>query len=185
MQPFEPINQSKQEEPKSSVDDDDDSKDAGLKSAQQLTIFYAGMVHVYDNVPADKAHAIMLLAGGGDSCVPHMMKSRYNMALPTETGATPTRDLTAAMDSTLLIPAPERKQPLVARSQAELPFARKASLARFLERRLNRVLQAKAGTSPGDKANISRPGEEPTCPKRLCLRLSSSSPSINMPLVGN
>ncbi|XP_058006601.1 uncharacterized protein LOC110642690 [Hevea brasiliensis] len=35
----------------------------GKSSAAQLTIFYAGAINVYDNVPADKAQAIMLLAG--------------------------------------------------------------------------------------------------------------------------
>eukprot|EP00246_Nothoceros_aenigmaticus_P013561 TRINITY_DN4746_c0_g2_i1.p1 TRINITY_DN4746_c0_g2~~TRINITY_DN4746_c0_g2_i1.p1 ORF type:complete len:570 (-),score=72.78 TRINITY_DN4746_c0_g2_i1:323-2032(-) len=40
---------------------------SGRLATAQLTIFYAGSVNVYDDVPADKAQAIMLLAGSGSS----------------------------------------------------------------------------------------------------------------------
>jgi hypothetical protein len=37
------------------------------RATAQLTIFYAGMVHVYDDIPLNKAQAIMLLAGSGNA----------------------------------------------------------------------------------------------------------------------
>nr|XP_023909234.1 uncharacterized protein LOC112020895 isoform X2 [Quercus suber] len=41
----------------------------GRSSTSQLTIFYNGAINVYDNVSIDKAQAIMLLAGGNQSCL--------------------------------------------------------------------------------------------------------------------
>uniref|UniRef100_A0A2C9VJF7 Protein TIFY n=1 Tax=Manihot esculenta TaxID=3983 RepID=A0A2C9VJF7_MANES len=42
----------------------------GKSSAAQLTIFYAGTINVYNNVPAHKAQAIMLLAGESSTSKP-------------------------------------------------------------------------------------------------------------------
>ncbi|KAH7307380.1 hypothetical protein KP509_22G056300 [Ceratopteris richardii] len=141
----------------------------------QLTIFYDGAVNVYEDVPPDKAHAIMLLLGsigdrqgrGADASTSTNSVAVGTVAsnpatcvsrLPPVGTATVfkqpfSRPSTPPPSSPFQVPQLDRKpQQLVGkRTQAELPFARKASLARFLEKRKDRV-QAKA-VDPAEEEN--------------------------------
>ncbi|GLJ10345.1 hypothetical protein SUGI_0126560 [Cryptomeria japonica] len=45
----------------------------------QMTIFYNGMVNIYDTIPLDKAQAIMLLASSGNKSFPKMI---HNQPIP-------------------------------------------------------------------------------------------------------
>ncbi|KAH7432675.1 hypothetical protein KP509_07G033800 [Ceratopteris richardii] len=149
--------------------------------ASQLTVFYKGTVHVYDDVSADKldvvfcnflmAHALMVTAA---SCSNHRRQiseenatlvaednSNFNSSLlggenrdaftdrrcasPTDTfkfsGQPVCRSSITQSSSHFHVHQSDRRPPhlLSRRIQAELPFARKASLARFLQKRKERV----------------------------------------------
>ncbi|KAI3413031.1 Tify domain-containing protein [Psidium guajava] len=50
---------------------------------RQLTIFYAGTVFVYDDIPPEKVQALMFLAGSGTSKSPKASHSRCHVQAPT------------------------------------------------------------------------------------------------------
>lgn len=105
----------------------------------QLTLFYGGTVNVYDNVPADKAQAIMSLAGSSNPWPVKELSSPSMQALnmpgvvtsPFNRFQVP-KDRQTQELSSLLVPC----QAVVPKA---LPLARKASLARFLEKRKERI----------------------------------------------
>ncbi|PKI53054.1 hypothetical protein CRG98_026634 [Punica granatum] len=83
-----------------------------FSASLQLTIFYAGTVHVYDNVSFDKAQAIALLAGESSS---------------PKCGFVPRSEET---EKRIHISQPHL--PSMFKLEADLPVARKNSLRRFL-----------------------------------------------------
>ncbi|KAI3816598.1 hypothetical protein L1987_16301 [Smallanthus sonchifolius] len=140
----------------------------------QLTIFYGGMVNVYDDISPEKAQAIMFLAGNGASA--STPQPRVQAQVPIS--RTPVGDVVyvaqpinaqpcSAISSPMSVsshpvgltkkdegaktvkgsvgPASKVDTPRVINSleqvmQSAVPQARKASLARFLEKRKERVM---------------------------------------------
>lgn len=119
--------------------------DSFQQPTAQLTIFYAGMVNVYDDVPLDKAQAIVHLAGNGNHIPPPPPPPPPSP--PVSNGfAVPTGypDAIYARHSTAYASRPAISVPDVLVSpvpsgwHSELPKSRKARVQRFLKRRMDR-----------------------------------------------
>nr|GMD35621.1 protein TIFY 6B isoform X1 [Ipomoea batatas] len=130
----------------------------------QLTIFYAGSVSVYSNISPEKAQAIMLLAGNGTPPNTSGLKPAASPAqgavlprLPIIDGFAVNRDIirAACFPSPISITpytipqsaagsgsSKEAPSEFPISSVVAVPLARKASLARFLEKRKERVIRA-------------------------------------------
>lgn len=118
----------------------------------QLTLFYAGLVHVYDDITLDKMQAIMLLASGsttsssckdpsGNGVSAHPLSSPIPQSTPSSSVSPPPQATTTATAAPSSIHANILPRSIARSVHAvtELPQARKASLARFLEKRKDRV----------------------------------------------
>lgn len=120
----------------------------------QMTIFYGGMVNVYDDISPEKAQAIMFMARNG-SFIGTGKLSPTRTQVPVHTPMTLIRPQPcSAVSSPISVSShpfgqPSRGPPdqneramssLGQAMQSAVPQARKASLARFLEKRKERVM---------------------------------------------
>lgn len=168
----------------------------------QLTIFYAGVVNVYDDISLEKAQAIMMMAGNANS------RSSTHTDAPTSVGssrpfsapmsgpqpspaspAPPTTQTTTTAGVTVpsaAVPPPELlpvliastlRQPTVRNVQIELPQARKASLARFLEKRKDRA-RSKGPYPPKTDGSTTPPREKSPTPPSSKPQSRSPSPAL-------
>lgn len=128
------------------------SEDSFQQPTAQLTIFYAGMVNVYDDVPLDKAQAIVRLAGNGKHIPPPPPVSND---FAVRTGY---QDARNAKHSTAYAPTPAISVPDVLDSpipsewHSELSKSRKARVQRFLKKRMDRGRLKAASASATSKA---------------------------------
>ncbi|XP_052180545.1 protein TIFY 10A-like [Diospyros lotus] len=97
----------------------------------QMTIFYAGQVVVIDDLPADKAKEVVLLARRASS---HNLGALASTSVqkPIETSSNVVANLGADINQ-------DHGQGTPQSIATDLPIARKASLTRFLEKRKDRI----------------------------------------------
>ncbi|OMO60674.1 Tify [Corchorus capsularis] len=166
-------------------------------SPAQMTIFYAGTVHVYDDITPEKAQAIMLLAGNGASMASNVahpkVQVQTTISKPVQVDSVPANQLvntqlSCGLPSPLSVSShiggqsrsgststdeqmvckttgtptspvnkvePQKVANTVGSVAAtsmipSVPQARKASLARFLEKRKERVMSAAPYSKPLD-----------------------------------
>lgn len=99
-------------------------------SRAQLTIFYAGRVYVYDDIPTDKAQALILMANSG-SYPHHKVESGWGSQVEKKISV-PVMKLPEGSVIHLQPASPNVRT-------GYIPIAKKHSLQRFLEKRHDRV----------------------------------------------
>ncbi|KAL1318334.1 hypothetical protein HN51_070614 [Arachis hypogaea] len=180
------------------------SKSSGTPT--QLTIFYAGSVCVYDDISPEKAQAIMLLAGNGSALNQNntvsTTKLQPAMSVPSKDNGfivgmpipLPLTSLTVSrpggasvavgssttstnnLESPNVVSIRSASQKMV--NTVGLPQARKASLARFLEKRKERVMS----TSPYTLSKKSSPESSNPGSDTISLSMNSSG-SCSLPAI--
>ncbi|KAE8669178.1 Pectin lyase-like superfamily protein isoform 1 [Hibiscus syriacus] len=127
-----------------------------------MTIFYGGQVMVFNDLPAEKAKEIMLLAtkcssGNNSNLNPETNITSSLSGSPKESGigVLPTSNVVPNHRNN--VKSQETVQPAQQRPVAgDLPIARRASLHRFLEKRKDRIT-SKGPYQPSNSAVGSQP----------------------------
>ncbi|XP_057505989.1 protein TIFY 10b-like [Actinidia eriantha] len=136
----------------------DSSANKSEPETAQMTIFYAGQVIVFNDFPADKAEEIILLAGKGSSPSPTTVA-----ATPVQKPIEPTNLIQTS--SSTVVPNfgnnlnQEHAQQPAQTVVSDLPIARKASLARFLEKRKDRIVARAPYPTSNSTGYPSKPAE--------------------------
>ncbi|CAN8235694.1 unnamed protein product [Cochlearia groenlandica] len=110
-------------------------------SPTQLTIFYAGTITVFNDISPDKAQAIMFCAAKGEigqSSLKKPLKPAENVAVSSSSAPRNDNSFFRCRDK----PATNAMSMIESFNVGPLPQARKASLARFLEKRKERLMSA-------------------------------------------
>jgi len=153
------------------VSKDDSSVSKAEPETAQMTIFYAGRVIVFNDLPADKAKEVMLLASKGSSHsnptilapTPVQKPSEVTNLIPTSTSP-----VVPNFGNNVIQDGPQQPpQPIV----NDLPIARKASLTRFLEKRKDRITARAPYQTSNSVASPSKPDES-----KSWLGLAAQSP---------
>lgn len=108
---------------------------SGSTETGPMTIFYAGQVMVFNDFPADKAKEIMMLARKSSA------NAHSSAFAPPVTAPSPAESATGSPNifSAFTMQDRARHHPPQPPLCSDLPIARKNSLARFLEKRKDRI----------------------------------------------
>lgn len=123
----------------------------GKESGAQLTIFYRGTVNLYNDIPADKAQDIMLIASSGNH-------SSY-LHTKVQNDCEPQTEQKTCLPVLKLSEGLEIHREHVSRNQhTDVPQMRRHSLQRFLEKRKERIYaNAKCPYTTAEAINTEPP----------------------------